>query len=230
MTSAVNPLLVIFQPREIPVFLNTVSKIKVDKLYVKFHAEEEAYRKARDWFLSHDYTHFIILPDDLLITQADLDQLVEDAKSYDVISGYCRNTIRQRHDWRGEPETEETADTNVSFSLPPDPPHLGTYERFKFISMKEIQNQARPIIRVMFAGFPLTCISKEVLTIVPFRSDGGCCVDSCFSLDLSKVNIPQYCDTRVATIHMNASHPDNLLVGKRKPEIIFENSHSSISP
>jgi hypothetical protein len=221
-----NPILFIPSPRNIVAFEEATAKVKADKLWIKFYPEKEAYDIARDWFLDHSaYSHIAILPDDLLITSTDYNLLKHDADHYNVINGWCRNTIRLRPNWTGEPETEYTADTNVSIThLPPDPPSKGTYEQFHFASISQfnrlIAESINPVIEVKFAGFPLTFISREIVEQVPFRSD-GCCVDSCFSLDIDKKGIKQFVDLRVRTTHMNRPASD-LMVGKNEPSIIFE--------
>lgn len=224
-------LIFIPSPRDLGPVLESVAKLKSDKLWMKYYPEEYAYQYARDWFLEHtEYSHLMIHPDDLLVTQKDFERLQKDAdQNYEIISGYCRNTIRQRHDWNGEKETEETADTNVSFTLPPNPPNQGKYEEYNFISMANIEAMAgafaelpgvRPIITVKYAGFPPTLISRRIVEQIPFRRI-GCCVDSWFALDLSEKNLSQYCDVRVRTTHLNI-HDREIKVGKKQPKVIFE--------
>ena len=222
------PLIFIPSPRDIKLFNMATAHIEAPKFWVKYHPEEEAYKIARDFFLERTKaSHLVILPDDLLITPNDFEFLKHDANHYGVISGWCRNTIRLLPGWKGEPETEENADTNVSTtSLPPDPPSKGTYEGFHFDSMSHfnslIASSLDPILEVKFAGFPLTFISRQVVEQVPFRRD-GCCVDSCFALDIAKKGIRQFVDLRVRTTHMNR-HPDEIQVGKKEGAFIFEDS------
>lgn len=223
-----NRLLVFIpSPRDIPEFNDAVSKIKYDKLWIKYYPQEEAYNRARDWFLDHkQFSHLCILPDDLLMTQEDFDILFKDAQQYDVISGWCRNTIKQTSWYVGPPETEETAASNVSFILPPDPPMLGDYNGYQFITLNDIgiMTDNVDIVKIKFAGFPPTVISRKVVEQIPFRTSAGCCSDSCFCLDIAEKGIDHYCDLRVRTTHMNASEPTNLLVDKKPRNILFEPS------
>ena len=72
------PLLVIFNPRSIPEFYKAIEKINgISKLWIKYFPQDEAYNKAREFFLQSDYTHLMILPDDLIVTQADVDAIHE---------------------------------------------------------------------------------------------------------------------------------------------------------
>ena len=219
-----NPLIFVPSPRNIQKFNESTANIKADKLWIKFYPEEHAYQVARDYFLEHNqYTHLVVLPDDLLITPTDFYTLRDDAETYDVISGWCRNTIRLTPYWKGEQETEDMAESNISFHLPPNPPAQGTYGRYRFISIPFIdvlKETNQNIVEVKYAGFPLTFISRNIVEQVPFRRQ-DCCVDSCFAIDLDKKGIKQYSDLRVRTIHMNI-HPDEIMVGKREKQVIFE--------
>ena len=221
-----NPLIFIPSPRDLEEFKEATSKIKGDKLWLKYHNEDDAYRLGRDWFLQHtQYTHFVILPDDLIVTQEHFDRLSEDAKEYDVISGWCRNTIRKNKYWKGDAEREDEADSCISIkSLPPDPPYQGIYEQFHFLSLKDIElfvNHGATVRFVKYAGFPPTFIARKIVEKVPFRTSYGCCTDSCFSLDLAKHKITQYCDLRVRTRHFDDTY-DKIKVGKEVPEIRLE--------
>lgn len=128
--------------------------------------------------------------------------------------------------WTGPPEREEDADSNISTSsLPPDPPGTGTYYDYHFESIKTIQtmlDSGQRYLKVKFSGFPLVFISRRVLEVIPFRSSSGCCVDSCFSLDLDKKGIEQYSDLEVRSVHINSSELRDLKTGIEEPDIIFE--------
>ena len=77
------PLLVIFNPRRIPEFYKAIEKINgISKFWIKYFPQDEAYKKARQFFLESDYTHFMILPDDLIVTQADVNAIVNQDESY----------------------------------------------------------------------------------------------------------------------------------------------------
>ena len=222
-----NPLIFIPSPRDIPEFLEATDKIECDKLWLKYHPEDEAYRIARDWFLhtGTDYTHLAILPDDLIITQENFDTLSKSAEYYDIISGWCRNTIRLRDDWKGELETEETADSSFSIdTLPPNPPYQGTYDKFNFLSVKTVQKMIDygiSYVPVLFSGFPLIFIARHMVRAIPFRTSEGCCVDSCLALDIYRLGFHQFVNLNVRTTHIQ-THFDILKVDKEKPDMWFE--------
>lgn len=225
------PLIFVPSPRDLPVFEEAIDKLKFDKLLVKYYPEIVAYTIGSSWFLNHkEYSHFVVLPDDLIVTETDLNHLLYGDIAYcdDVISGWCRNTVRLKDDWKGPPETEETAASNISFILPPNPPISGTYEQYNFISLRYIGDSKDNIIQVKHSGFGPMIIPRQVIERIPFRSS-GCCVDSHFALDLDSEGIPQYCDLRVRTTHINSSDPEKLLTGKKEPTIIFESATANYS-
>ena len=221
MTEKMNPLLVIFNPRNIPEFYKAIEKIhRVSKLWIRYFPQNEAYNKARAFFLKSDYTHLMILPDDLLVTQADVDAILNHDESYDSISGWCNNNGRD----------DTNIDTNISAFLPPDPPRTATYDGYRwfkisqFESMVSKEENSGAIIPVLHQGFALSRLSRNLIEKVPFRTDAGCCVDSCLSLDLMKfkVGITQYVDIRIRMKHLKIPRSE-LLVGKEKASIFFEN-------
>jgi hypothetical protein len=85
------PLLGILNPRQIPEVLHLFEKIKgYDKLWIKNMNQIDAYNQLRKWFLEHkEYTHLVILLDDVLITQEEFDILRRDVEEgdYPVIGG-----------------------------------------------------------------------------------------------------------------------------------------------
>jgi hypothetical protein len=229
----VKPLLIIFHARDIPMFLDAVSKLKMDKLWVNYYAQLAAYPLARIEFLKREeYTHFVILADDLIVRQRDLDILTNECERFDSISGWCNL-------WHTGPYSELS---NVSFKLPPNPPAGHTIEEYYFIKMSvleimKVANEPMPaknnILAVEHQGTALTFLSRKVLEMVQLRTDLGCCPDSLLSHDLNDLGIPQYIDLRVKMLHLktsdsfwlgdNPSDPiRNLLIDIKPPSVVFE--------
>lgn len=209
------PLLFLPSPRDIEQVKDAVSKLKIDKLWVKYYPQEEAYDVARERFLnSEDYTHLIIHPDDMISTQANLDQLLRDLEQWPdiVISGWCNNTAGSTID----------VDSNISTThLPPNPPNNGTYDSYHWNPISDLLAWHDMVIPVRHQGFALTAIPRKVSIIIPFRASAGCCMDSCLSLDLAEKKIEQFVDTRIRTTHLKTT-PDILQTGKKRKELIFE--------
>jgi hypothetical protein len=88
------PLILITQGRDLPLFLESVENelADYDKLWMKYFSSEDAYIKGRKEFLENkEYTHLIILSDDLIVTKKDIETLTKDIVEvgYSIISGWC---------------------------------------------------------------------------------------------------------------------------------------------
>ena len=202
------PLLCIFHCREIPLFKLHTDKLKIDKLWVKFYPQGEAYALAREWFLEHEeYTHLVTLPDDLLATQEAIDILSEDAAKEDIIiSGWCNNTA-----W-----ITNNIYTDFSFILPPV--QTKEWHPYQFASIESILQFKTNIIPVPFQGIALTFLPRKVMQEISFAKDLP--QDIVLAHDLFRKGYSQYVDLRARMIHLR--HPHGILVGKKQKEIVFE--------
>jgi len=197
------PLLVVFKAREIPQFLEALGKIQCDKLIMEYYPQEEAYFESRKWFLEHkEYTHFIIIPDDLVVTPEVFD-LIAYAPDFPSISGWCNNTALKTEN--KVPFDAPDVDTNISRYSPPGEPKRGRYAEYRWMTIAEaekLQKQGIIGLSVLHQGFALTRLSRELVEQIPFRSAEGCCIDTCLSIDLLKARIPQYVDMRARCFHI----------------------------
>jgi len=204
-------------PRDIPEVKESIDKLKIDKYWVKYYPQEEAYQTARNFFLyNYEYTHLVIHPDDLLSEQWQLEHLLLSAATDAVMSGWCINTILEN--W------QELNQSSISKTLPYPEPIKATYGTYNFMKVKSIENllsKGTAIIKVKFSGFALCCIPRIIVEKVPFRGDGDCCMDSTFALDLDAEGIEQFANLRVRTVHLRRK-VEELQVGKKPKEIIFE--------
>jgi hypothetical protein len=209
------PLVVVFRPRQIAQFEEAIIKIKADKLHINYFPQHIAYPLARIEFLKREeYTHFVLVTDDLIVTPRDYDLLKGECNDYDVISGWGNN-------WLYGPWAEYSS---VSFSMPPYPPSGGTIEDYHFTPIKTLEAMLvkGPIVPVPHQGTMFTFLKREIVERIPFRHDCGCCVDALLSHDLAKQGIKQYVDLRVRMLHLKDSAIPVTLVGKKPSEIVFE--------
>lgn len=193
------PLIFIPSPRDIPQFAESVKAItEYDRLWVKYLPEQEAYRKARTFFLNHDYTHLVILPDDLIVTPEDIEVLCEDTRfnNYPIISGITN--IDDGETFRGKYCVAEHLPTfNGDMTL-------GSY---KWYTEEERQGRLamlHVVIQVKHIGFPLTFIRRDIIEDVIFRVHPtfSCCVDVQFCIDCDRLNIPIFVDLLVVGKHL----------------------------
>ena len=182
--------------------------------------QDDAYKTGRDFFLKHydeDYTHFIIVPDDLIVTEEQIESLFKCCTER-VISGWCV------HGKTYEPRVG--LDTNISFHLFKGEPNQGKYEDYQHVTVAEAEKLVAnddALQEVGFSGFAPTIIPRWVLEKISFRSSAGCCVDSCFAQDLEKEGIPQFVDFRVKTVELKRADLDIWgHLGKKEPQVIFE--------
>lgn len=208
-TTTVRPLICIFSARDVPDFHKAAARIDEDKLWIKYYKTPDAYPIALEQFLKRpEYTHLVILPDDLIVTQDTINILKDDItkndeETYPVISGWCNAYIT-------EPRCQ---DTDFSQSLPPVPSSEMKYDDYKFVKIAWVEdyltyNAGRvPIIQVMHQGNALTFLSRKLIVrkqiklgVVP--PPLNCCADSSLSLQLHEKGIKQYVDLRARSLHL----------------------------
>ena len=183
-------------PRNIERIKASWDKIEEDYIIVKHFKEWTAYQKIRNYFLENkEYTHLAICPDDLLITQKDINILKKDIYTYNfpVICGICNV----------EPEDEYLA---ICESMP----IIGEH-KFNFMKRKDIKDV---IFRVDHAGFPLQIIRRDIVEKFDFDSESsiiGSDPDAIGNLDLmfshkcKENNIPIMIDSRADMLHLRRS-------------------------
>jgi len=225
------PLIFIPSPRDIPEFIDSVKLLtKYDKFWVKHDAETTAYAKGRKFFLSSEknYTHFVILPDDLIVTQDHIEQLIEDIKQndYQIISGITNIDSKPIHYGK----------YCVAKELPPlDDLTLDSYNwmdesyRDRWLRMYE-----EPIIQMKHIGFPLVFIRRDVIETLEFRLQPRytSCMDLQFCIDCDNLGIPIFVDLRVVGHHLKKADGVYDYWGLATKNIIskFEEANPSESP
>ncbi|MEM4067264.1 MAG: hypothetical protein QXV17_10455 [Candidatus Micrarchaeaceae archaeon] len=174
---------------------------KYDRLIIKGYEHLDALNKAKAFFLDGDYTHFIIVAEDVLVKQDDIDLLLDDVykENYDIIAGYSNFDFY--HDW-----------SNISLR---DLRGMLIYaaEQYNFIKLSDIfSGKYSGIIKVFFQGNSLVCINRYVFKKVSFRGYKQFydnllnkirpyMLDLAWAIDCANQNIPQYVDTRIFIPH-----------------------------
>jgi hypothetical protein len=216
----VKPLIFIPSPRDISLFKQSVALLdKYDRYWVKYLPENEAYSRARTKFLNENYTHLVILPDDLIVTSQQVEMIVEDVKrnDYAVISGITNVDIREKN--RGK------------YCVSKDRPLLDnlTEDSYHWLTEEERQQHLlynQPIIEVMHVGFPLTFIRKDIVQKIQFKvlPKYSCCIDVQFCLDCYLLGIPIFVDLRVVGYHLKIKDGiyENFGMAQKNPVYRFE--------
>ena len=187
-------------PRNIQIVNDNWEKIDEDQIIVKHYKEWSAYQQIRNYFLEHkEYTHLAICPDDLIITQNDIDILKWDIlyHDYPVICGISNVNMN-----------EFDRVVVIINSIPTLEKSTRTFNFDHYDDLKE------NITQVLHAGFPLQIIRRDIVRKIDFDSDSklnGGDPDSIGNLDLifshkcKELSIPIYCDRRAKMIHLRGN-------------------------
>ena len=203
-----------------------------DLLEVKFAFEFDAYKYARDYFLSNDYDYLILATDDIIVKPEHMKQLkwdlenlrMKDGKEYPVLSGMM-NVDQQEYN-------DQWGNINICQVLGLKDRKLRQYDWYKRNTLP-----LEDIFEVKFAGFGLTAIKREIVELFPFHSDGvfrgtgesfGASLDFVFCwycheyewMDKEGINhksIPIFIDQRIDMQHLRIS--GEIQSGTREKEV-----------
>lgn len=186
------PLLFSPSPRNIPAVLELWKTLKYDHLVEKYRQPSTAYQNAKKYFLNSDYTHLVVCPDDLEVTNEAIEQLMEDVKKYDypIIAGMCNIDESQ-------PNTYNIQRVGCDYSI--------NHPRVNKGAWYETDNLPNEnIFEVGFAGFACEMISREVMEKVSFfgsSNNGESNMDWQFTRECNKLGIKIMIDKRVNLYH-----------------------------
>lgn len=219
-----NVLLGILNPRDLPQFQDSISKINnIDKLRIQyFQPEADAYYSLRLWFLMHpEYSHLCLCPDDVLFTEKEIQTLIEDIEKFNppVITGFSNINL-----------TDQIND--VTLSLYPEPMERAA-RQYQLLTKQDLTKMPR-YFQVKWQGFSLTTIRRDIVERIEFDDDAkwnglkyaqGCCLDTNFSYQCNIRGIPMICDKQVEIIHLRegrGSLMTNYYAGIKPRRIVFE--------
>ena len=150
----------------------------------------EAYEKLRDWFILHtEYTHLVLLIDDVLITQNEFDTLRADLEQneYPVLAG-----IGNIHYQRLE---EYSPCLDILPGL-----DAASYHWLTKAQLDDFLSKGEYIKLAKFEGFSLPFISRSVVEQIPFRGPDS--MDTYFAIDCAAKGILTYVDLRAKMFHL----------------------------
>ena len=199
------PLIIVLSPREIRKFKSAIDTINhIDKFWIRNHIKTEALPLAQKTFLENkQYTHFIPLPDDLVVPKSKINRLIEDYLTHikdiqnTVVCGFCNvDTMALQYH------------AAISFT------RVSTERKgrqYNFETLRKIRQQRKVsnFIKVGWAGLPLMIIPRYIMERVTLRNDSptgkdetGCCYDVMFCHDAQELGFNILCDTRVELNHL----------------------------
>jgi hypothetical protein len=238
--SEIKPLMIIRSPRDLPEVQKCFDNLKqVDKLWIKYYNDSEAHKIAREWVELHpEYTHIILISDDVYVPEDALNLLLDDICTYDfpAVSG-CSNMCNTYKTGRlmcsyCEMQIEHPI-INVILNPFPYLDEFGERSRCVYLgSMPEnyaflttsFREKNPMIFQCFFQGHSLCAIRRDIFEkhgckayIAPYLNSD----DFAFAVDLNEDCIPQFADMRIYIPH-DARFHKNLFVGKKEPVLIFE--------
>jgi SAM-dependent methyltransferase len=230
-------LIGITKARDLKEFDDAVAKLsEFDKIWCCYYNPSiVAENLIRNYFLAaKEYTHLALLPDDLIVTKKDFDILIDDLSigNYPVLCGICNVDMTE--------QGLKSLNVDVHNLQPRRRDHYGMRSYNWLIEGStehiELLNKPQPV-RVMFAGWPLLIIRRDVVEKIKFKNDaeygypGGCCDDVIWCADCYDLGIPIYCDLRARMKHLkvDAWSLTNYMVGRKSPHTYLERADGRIS-
>lgn len=230
------PLFASPSPRDIPQVIKCHQQLKYDRVYAKYFVERAAYWHLRNFFLQHpEYTHLILIPDDLVFTPDDVEQIYKDLQEndYPILSGICNVNLDSHKDrWS---ITENLPHPMRPLQKCDDPTGDKAWYGWRWYSWftdktieEEQKRQNSTIIRVPHSGFALQCIRRDVVEAIEFVTDAKdngledvetSSVDVMFSNTCMFARIPIMVDPRIKMLHLRNQGPVDITLGN--PEIWY---------
>jgi len=203
-----NPLGVHMKVRDFKIvdyWTEQVNKM-IDILHIEYFDHGEAHAKSRDYFLKHEeYTHFVFLPDDIIVTPDMVELLLEDARQLGdncVVCGYSNVDF-------------STPSVNISFR---DLRKVLVMfrEQYQHPSLYDVLSDkfSYPFVKVTFQGNTLTIIPRKIvekLSFKPYKTQidnvlgklmiRGSMYDLQMCNELLDLGVDIYCDLRLLIMH-----------------------------
>lgn len=213
----IKPLICLTRARDIPQVLDERKKLKYDQLWCNYITSNgtypEVYLRMRNLFLYDErfkqYTHLVIAPDDLIVTNDHIETLVKDLEEFDypVLSGVCNvDTGAQR-------DKAAICIRNLPNNRWDDGTHVN-HEDVRFYDWASFEelDKCPKITKVLFSGFPLFFIRRDIVEQIEFETDYewnpdcnlkySASVDTTFCNRCFEKNIPIHVDTTVRMHHL----------------------------
>ena len=233
--------LMVMNAREIPECLLSLRALKIDKVWFRAYTEKQLTDKIRAFIEGTSYSHYILVSDDVIVTQQALDNLLANQTAGPVVTGWCNIFPGQQ---MANVELKEANPENSFYirwrdRVPrwalPFIKRLYMYKAINWVLMKpiyahfpkidEIWDQP-PIFRTHFVGWALTSITRELWLKYGFRfpevgeQRAGHGSDRAMSDVLAKDGVVALCARDSFIYHLASVR--HFLVGKSEPKVIFE--------
>lgn len=233
--------LMVMNARDIPECILSLKALKIDKVWFRGFTEKQLEKEIDRFIRSTGYSHYIIVSDDVIVTQQALDNLLVNQSAGPVVTGWCNI-------FPGQPMVNlelESATPENSFYIRwrdripkwavPLVKRLYLYRPVNWLLMKPINShfpkiekiwEQPPIFRTYFVGWALTSITRELWLKYGFKfpemgtQRAGHGSDRAMSDDLENDGVVALCARDSFIYHLASVR--NFIVGKVPPSVIFE--------
>lgn len=185
-----DPLLLILNPRDIRECMESFNSLRVPKAYLTGYTERQLVPVIADLVHVTDYTHFVTISDDTVVTQRAVDTVYGLLEDHPVVTGWCNLD-----------DTDPRCSV-VDRPLTGDSPTLDSYG---FMHWSRVVTHPEPTLRTWFAGMCLTGMSRELWQRYPFDvlgSEQGWASDYSLCWRLQRDGVPIVAARDAAVLHV----------------------------
>jgi len=204
--------------------IKAFNKLSCDKLRLDYVEYPKNFLEAQKFFLEHsEYTHFVYLAPDLVITPNQFNELIKmvEAYDYDVYGPVCNMDEGKYKDKLG-----------CCLKLPDIEFNTRNYRWIQEEARQYFLNEGLKTLSLKFNGLCFCFIKRQILenytfSTLPYQTDekpiwetrGGYACDLAFCHYCDFENIPILVDLRIKLLHLR--YFDKLQVGLKTPKMTF---------
>jgi hypothetical protein len=239
MSAELSSVAMIMHAREIPECITPLKRLNLDKVWFRGFMQVQVEKEIRRFVRSTDYDRYILISDDVVMTQKALDAVLMWQKSFDILTGWCNlsperwranvilNPLKDVPYYRMGKRIPRFAGRHVAGLISGGIfPFKHLYEAVAFRSFpacSEIANLPE-VFQTYFMGGPLLSMKKEHWLKYGFESPswGGPAfgADMALSKQITEDGMKMWCVRDAFVYHLHTTR--NFLVGKVEPVTIHE--------
>jgi hypothetical protein len=174
-----NPLLIVLNPRKIQPVLEAFDALHIERAYISGYTELELVPVLAQLVDSTDYTHYLVVSDDVIVSQRALDSVLGLLEAgHPVATAWCKL------DSSKECESVNIVRSPLRMSTP-------TMDSYDFYRQEEVLDWPDEVVPTWFAGMAPQGMSRELWQQFPFNTySSGWAGDYHVSWRLQQAGIP----------------------------------------
>lgn len=209
------PLLMVLNARDMAECMASFRALDVPRAFLTGYTERELCTVIPRLIRDTDFTHYVAVSDDVVVTRAAVDAVYQYLDGRPVVTGWCNLD--------GSSPLCSVVDRPLEVASPWGFPDVDTYG---FMHWTKVAFSPQRLIRTWFAGMCLTGMSREMwqrypFDVLPTEDGSGCCSDFrlCWRLQHDNVPIAAVRDAGVLHVRQQWDVPDRdprkrLIVGR----------------